>query len=132
MRENAVAGKIPPVSAHEPPSVAFSVAGHRPVPIEILVNFGLFAGRRATNAEIDRLAELLLDLVAGVTIVAEERNEFSHATEASVYQVRIELAPECLPVAESEHPELELQLLERADYWARTCIKDRHSDLTDL
>jgi hypothetical protein len=67
-----------------------------------------------------------------VTIVSEERNEFSKATEASVYQVRIELTPECLPVSEADHPELELQLLERADYWARTCINDRHSDLTDL
>ena len=40
---------------------AFAVREHDPPALEVRVNFGLLAGRAATPAEIDRLADLLLD-----------------------------------------------------------------------
>ena len=43
--------------------------------VEVRVNFGVFAGRRATPAEIDELAKALLPKVGEVAIVAEERHE---------------------------------------------------------
>ena len=55
-------------------------------------NFGIFAGRAVTSAEIDRLAQWLLDEVDAVTIVSEERHEIGKAAEASTHQVRIEVA----------------------------------------
>ena len=46
------------------------------------VNFGVFAGRNATQAEIDDLARALHDDVESFTIVAEERHEFGGEVEA--------------------------------------------------
>jgi hypothetical protein len=124
--------KIRQVTPHDSPSLAFSVPEHASAPLEIQVNFGVFAGRQATLAEIDRLAVDLLDLVGAVSIIAEERHEISHTAEASVHQVRIELRADVVPRDQAERDELEEQLLERADYWARRCIAERHSDLSDL
>ena len=39
---------------------------------ELRINFGVFAGRSATGAEIDELARKLLPELGDVTIVAEE------------------------------------------------------------
>ena len=57
------------------------------------MNFGVFAGRAATPAEIDRLAEWLLDEVGEVSIVSEERHEIDTHGEAVIHQVRIEVEP---------------------------------------
>ena len=61
---------------------------------DIRVNFGMFAGREATRAEIDDLAKALLDEVDAITIVAEQRTVADREMEASVHQIRIELAEE--------------------------------------
>jgi len=84
---------------------------------ELVVNFGLFAGREATPAEIDRLAEALLPDVEPLEIVCEQRYEFSRENEAKVYQVRIVL-PE-------DDDELRDSLVETVEEWARDCIADR-------
>jgi hypothetical protein len=94
--------------------------------LEIRVNFGIFAGRIATPAEIDRLAESLLDEVDALTIVAEERHEFGHAIEGSVHLVRIEVADERLPAREGERDAVVQRCVERAERWAAACIADRH------
>jgi hypothetical protein len=52
--------------------------------LQIWINFGIFAGRSATPAEIYRLAHTLLDAVPSVTIVSEERYEVGAHAEASV------------------------------------------------
>ena len=85
------------------------------------MNFGVFAGRGATPAEIDRLAEWLLDEVGEVSIIAEERHEIDAHAEASVHQVRIEIA--------SGDEQTERRILERAEHWARVCIADRHVEV---
>jgi hypothetical protein len=87
--------------------------------VVVHVNFGVFAGREATPAEIDRLAEWLLDRVRHVTIVSEIHHEIDAHSEAAVHQVRIEIDDE------GEPEELEPWLVERAELWARTCIADR-------
>jgi hypothetical protein len=79
------------------PSMAFAVERQEPPAIEVRVNFGVFAGREATAAEIDRLAEWLLDEVGEVSIISEERHEMDATVEASVHQVRIEVAAESVP-----------------------------------
>ena len=45
------------------PSIAFRVHEHDGPALEVRVNFGVFAGRNATQAEIDDLARLLNDVV---------------------------------------------------------------------
>ena len=96
--------------------------------VEIRVNFGIFAGRTVTSAEIERLAQWLLDEVEAVTILSEERHEIGKAAEASTHQVRIEVAETGVPADAASRARLEARLLERVDYWARTCIAERHAE----
>jgi hypothetical protein len=109
------------------PRLAFSVS--RPVPpaLEVRVNFGVFAGRAVTPAEIDELARWLLDEVGAVTIVAEQRHELDATLETSVHMVRIEIADGLLPTNDLDRRRLEHTLVERAEHWARSCIADRHA-----
>ena len=60
----------------------------------IVVNFGVFSGRDATDAEIDRLAHALLDEIDAVEVLRERRHEFDREAEATVYQVRVALPQE--------------------------------------
>lgn len=82
---------------------------------ELVVNFGVFSGREATAAEIDRLAQALLPEVESLEIVCEQRYEFSREGEASVYQIRI-----VLPGANGE------ALTDTVEAWARDCIAERN------
>ena len=108
------------------PTLAFVVEQPQPG-VEVRVNFGMLAGRGATPAEIDRLAEWLLDEVGVVSIIAEERHEIDAHVEASVHQVRIEVAPESLPTDPFRRRSLEHRLVDRASYWARLCASERHA-----
>jgi len=95
----------------------------------VLVNFGVFAGRGATAAEIDELAQALLPKVGEVSIVAEERHEIGEESEASVNQVRIQVAADQLPDDEHELDVLCGRLVEAAESWARGCISERHAEV---
>jgi hypothetical protein len=87
---------------------------------DIRVNFGMFAGRDATQAEIDELAQDLLTEVQAITIVAEQRTVADHEMEASVHQIRIEL--------DDEDPRRPLLIAER---WAQACVAERHAEITE-
>ena len=87
---------------------------------DIRVNFGMFAGREATRAEIDDLAKSLLDEVAAVTIVAEQRTIADREMEASVHQIRIELS--------DDDPQRPLLI---AEQWAEACVAERSADITE-
>jgi hypothetical protein len=112
------------------PSMAFAVHRHEPPAIEVRVNFGVFAGRDATAAEIDRLAQWLLDEVGEVSIISEERHEIDAHVEASVHQARIEIS-DGVPEGDVEREALERRILERAQYWVRQCVTERHAEITD-
>jgi hypothetical protein len=94
-------------------------------PLEVRINFGIFAGRHATPAEIDALGRTLLTVLDQVTIVAEERHEITQGSEVSVSSVRVEL-PEGLSVADGE------ALVERCERWAQSCIAERHAGVSEL
>jgi hypothetical protein len=104
------------------PSIAFRVREHDEPACEIRVNFGVFAGRNATPAEIDELAIELRDEVESFAIVAEERHEFGPLVEASLHQVVIEVSRE---FASARPGELCSRLVAAADEWAQACIADR-------
>jgi hypothetical protein len=88
---------------------------------DIRVNFGMFAAREATQAEIDELARALLDDAAPVTIVAEHRTIADRESEASVHQIRIEL--------DGRSPEAALDSVRR---WAESCIAERHIEIEEV
>jgi hypothetical protein len=112
------------------PSMAFAVHGQDAPAIEVRVNFGIFAGRDATPAEIDRLAQWLLDEVGEVSIISEERHEIDANVEASVHQVRIELS-HGVPDDDIGRRALEARIVERAEHWANLCVAERHVEIAD-
>lgn len=104
------------------PAIALRVREHEEPAVEVRVNFGVFAGRHATPAEIDELALALRDLIPEFEIVAEDRHEFGDAVEASVHQVVVTVPREHV----GDSPDL---LAERivlaANGWALDCIASR-------
>jgi hypothetical protein len=98
------------------PVIAFCVPERDDAALEVRVNFGVFAGRNATQAEIDDLARSLHDSVKSFSIVAEERHEFGDAVETSLRQIVIEV---------DGFDELCDTLVERAETWASQCIRSR-------
>jgi hypothetical protein len=105
------------------PAISLLVRKHDDPGIEVRVNFGVFAGRHATPAEIDELAASLKDRVPAFAIVAEERHEFGGAIEASVHQVVVEVPHEH---AEGRPDVLAEQIVLAANGWALNCIASRH------
>jgi hypothetical protein len=97
-------------------------------PLEVRINFGIFAGRQATPAEIESLAHDLLPLIDELTIVAEERHEVSPHSEASVSSVRVELGSPRLPLAD----DVAEKVLARCEQWAHSCVAERHAEVSEL
>jgi hypothetical protein len=88
---------------------------------ELRINFGVFAGRSATPAEVDQLARMLLPELGDVTIVAEDRRELNDQSETSLHQVRVDL-PDSADVD---------RVVDVAEEWAHAHIEDRHADVVD-
>jgi hypothetical protein len=83
----------------------------------LVVNFGMFAGREATPAEVERLGELLLRHAGTAEVVSETRYEFDHESAATVHQLRVEL-----PRGVETSPD---DLAAAVEEWARDCLSDR-------
>ena len=113
------------------PEIVFVTRHPEPPALELRINFGIFAGRAATAAEIDELAKVLLPKVGEVSIVAEERHELGAHSEAALHQVRVEIDPEHIPADEREADVLAGRLIEAAETWARACMADRHVEIAE-
>ncbi len=114
------------------PNLAFAIQEQEPPVLEVRVNFGVFAGREATAAEIDEFAADLLAKVGHVTIVSEERHEIDEQSEAAVHQVRVEVPTDELPPDATERERLARRLVEAAERWAGACIADRRAEVSEL
>jgi hypothetical protein len=111
------------MSPLDEPAISLLVRDHDEPGIEVRVNFGVFAGRHASPAEIDQLALALRDFVPSFAILSEDRHEFGAAVEASVHQVVIEVPQEH---AGPEPPVRAEQIVLTANGWALDCIASRH------
>jgi hypothetical protein len=107
---------------HEP-SIALHVREHDEPALEVRVNFGVFAGRHATPAEIDDLARVLRGLLPAFSVVAEARHEFAGDVEAALHQVVIEVPREHVG---AEADVLAERIVLAANGWALDCIASRH------
>jgi hypothetical protein len=112
-------------------AIAF-VVEQEPSGLEIRVNFGVFAGRDATTAELEELGKLLVPEAGEVSIVGEERHEMTEAVEVVLHQVRVAVPPEAVPENELERKEFCKRLITLAEIWARQCIADRHAEIADI
>lgn len=120
-----------PAMATEP-AIAFCTRDPDSPGLEVRINFGVFAGRDATPAEIDDLGKELLPIVGEVAVVAEQRRELTEDVEVALHQVKVEIASDQLPEDELELGELCGRLVERAEQWARACFDDRHADISEM
>jgi hypothetical protein len=114
------------------PQIAFYQRQPEPPGLEVRVNFGVFAGRPATAAELDELAQALLQKVGELAVVAEDRRLVGGDSEASLHQVRIEVDPEYIPPEEHEADVLAGRIVEAAESWARECAAERHAEVSEL
>jgi hypothetical protein len=112
-------------------TIAFATE-QEPSGLEIRVNFGVFAGRDATTAELEELGQLLLPEAGEVSIVGEERHEVSDGTEAVLHQVRVVIPPDAVPLDRNDRRAFCERLVGLAEIWARRCIHERHADITEL
>jgi hypothetical protein len=99
------------------PTLVFVDAAEEEADLELVVNFGVFSGREATPAEVERLAKQLLEALESVEIICEQRYEFAREIEATVYRVRVEIPPG----SGSFTPALRTIV----EDWARDCIGER-------
>jgi hypothetical protein len=113
-------------------TLVFAVHEQHPPALEVRVNFGMFAGREATPAEIDELGAQLLETVGSVSIVSEERHEIDAHSEAQIHQVRIEVDSESLPADADRREELAGRMIETAERWADACLAERRVDVSEL
>lgn len=111
--------------------IAFAVE-QEPAGLEVRINFGVFAGRDATSAELEELGKLLVAEAGEVSIVGEERHEISEDAEVVLHQVRVSVGPDNVPDEQAERKEFCERLVTLAEIWARQCINERHAELTDI
>ena len=114
------------------PALAFAGRGGEPPGLEIAVNFGVFAGRDVTPAEIDELARRLLSTVDAVSLISEHRYEISAHAEATLHQIRVEVARDLVPADDAGRAALQERLVTEAQSWAQACIAERHAEVSDL
>jgi hypothetical protein len=103
-----------------------------PAGLEIRVNFGVFAGRDATSAELEELGKLLVPEAGEISIVGEQRHEMSEDAEVVLHQVRVSVSRENVPEDAEERKEFRERLVTLAEIWARQCINERSSEISDL
>jgi hypothetical protein len=98
-------------------TLVFVGEGEESADLELVVNFGIFSGREATPAEVERLARSLLAEIESVGVVCEQRYEFDRNAEATVYRIRIEIPRGSESRAAG--------LRELVEAWATDCIDER-------
>jgi hypothetical protein len=111
--------------------IAFATE-QEPAGLEIRINFGVFAGRDATSAELEELGKLLVPEAGEVSIVGEQRHEISEDAEILLHQVRVSVAPDIVPDGEDERTAFCERLVTLAEIWARQCISERHAEISEL
>jgi hypothetical protein len=111
--------------------LAFPVRTPEQPGLEIRINFGMFAGREATAAEIQELGAALLPEIGRVEITGETRFEIGPDSEADVHQVRIQVPQESLPEGDFPIGELAGRLVGIAERWANDCIAERRVELSE-
>ncbi len=111
--------------------IAF-ITDEEPAGLEIRINFGVFAGRDATTAELEELGKLLVPEAGEVSIVGEQRHEMTEEAEVVLHQVRVAVSPDHVPDDASERRAFCERLVTLAEIWARQCFNERHAELTEL
>ena len=103
-----------------------------PPGLELQVNFGVFAGRDATTAELEELGKLLVPEAGEVSVVGEERHDLAEDVEVVVHQVRVAVPDDAVPGDAAERKAFCERLVTLTEIWARQCINARRAEITEL
>jgi hypothetical protein len=104
------------------PAIAFRVPPHERPSLEVRVNFGMYAGRNATPAEIDDLARSLRTELPAFSVIAEDRHQFGDDVETALHQVLIEVDHQNAAALSDEACG---RIVAMANRWAAACIASR-------
>lgn len=110
--------------------LAFLAEPREAAEIEIRVNFGVFAGRDVTDAEINDLARVLYGELTSVGIEALRRHELADGHEAVAHQVKVEANMRDAREPASRE-DLAARLLALTTEWAEACVSFRHAEVTE-
>jgi len=111
--------------------IAFAV-DEPPAGLEIRINFGVFAGRDATTAELEELGKLLVPEAGAVSIIGEERHELAEDSGVILHQVRVSVPADAIPGDAADRKQFCERLVTLAEIWARQCINERHAEISEL
>ncbi len=112
--------------------MAFVAPVAKPPELEIRINFGVFAGREATPAELDVLGRAVMAEIEHVTLVSEHRHELGGGSETSLHQVRMDIPQAALPEDIVEAEWTRDRIVRLAERWAQRCIDARHAEVIEF
>jgi hypothetical protein len=112
-------------------AIAF-IVDQEPAGLEIRINFGVFAGRDATTAELEELGRLLVPEAGEVTVVGEERHDLAEDVAVVLHQVRVDVPPDSVPRDPLQRAQFCERLVTLAEIWARRHISERHAEISEL
>ena len=101
-----------------------------PPAVTVVANFGIVAGRRAAQTEIEKLWQTVRSVVPQATITVEDRNQFGKRTSTCVHQVSVAVSDEVVRRADQDPELLRRQLGETLDRWVTACVGHVQGEMT--
>jgi hypothetical protein len=101
-----------------------------PPAVMVVANFGIVAGRRASQAEIEGLWESVEAIVSQATITVEDRNQFAERTSTCVHQVSVAVDEDIVRGSGLDPEVLREQLEAELDRWLKGCAGRVRGELT--
>jgi hypothetical protein len=93
-----------------------------PAALEFQINFGIFCGREVSRREVERLGDVLMPMLEGVSISSEHRYELGGHSAVALHQVRVEVGPDGLPSDEADIEHLRHRIAETIAAWLESCL----------
>ena len=113
------------------PEFSVSLAPEAAPPAVIVVaNFGIVAGRRAAQVEIEKLWQTVSGVVPQATITVEDHNQFGKRTSTCVHQVSVAVGDDVVRRAKHDPGLLRRQLEEMLDDWVTACAGRVQGEMT--
>jgi Flp pilus assembly secretin CpaC len=101
-----------------------------PPAVMVVANFGIVAGRRAAQAEIEKLWQTVRTVVPQATITVEDHNQFGKRTSTCVHQVSVAVGDDVVRRANQDPELLRRQLEETLERWVTACAGHVQGEMT--
>jgi|SRR5690349_6868275 len=104
--------------------------GAAPPAVTVVANFGIVAGRRASNADIEKLWESVERIVPQATITVEDHHQFGKRTATYVHQVTVAVSSDAIRETQQDQELLRKRLEETLAEWVTDSTDRVHGELT--